>query len=115
MDKTLEKMKFRKTKHCDNRRAPPNIIKARKPNEIRGLKRIIGEYGPESLFYTEGTSYKGEYALRDRFFTLLGNPGNSSGAASVCWWPRSTMANAIVGMYPNMSVTNTYLYSSEME
>jgi thiosulfate reductase / polysulfide reductase chain A len=68
------------------------------------LKGIIKKYGPEGLFLTEGTSYREEYPLRDRFFSLLGNPVNSSGAGNVCFWPRGGVSMAIVGMFPNYSV-----------
>jgi thiosulfate reductase/polysulfide reductase chain A len=68
------------------------------------LKDIIKKYGPESLFLTEGTSYREEYPMRDRFFTLIGNPLNSSGAGNTCFWPRTGVAYAVTGMYPNMSV-----------
>jgi thiosulfate reductase / polysulfide reductase chain A len=68
------------------------------------LKDIIKKYGPEGLFLTEGTAPREEHPIRDRFFSFLGNPLNSSGAASVCFWPRTGVAMAIVGMYSNMSV-----------
>ena len=69
------------------------------------LQKLIEKYGPETLSYTEGTTYKGEYFIRARFLNLLGNPINSSGAANVCFWPRSTMANTVVGMYAENSVS----------
>lgn len=69
------------------------------------LQGIIDQNGPESVFYTEGTTYKGEVALRARFFNLLGNPTNSAGAANICFWPRSTIANMTVGMYSENSVS----------
>jgi len=69
------------------------------------LQKVIDKHGPESLCYTEGTTYKGEVSMRARFFNLLGNPINSSGAANVCFFPRNTMANTVVGMYPENSVS----------
>ncbi|MDZ4245923.1 MAG: molybdopterin-dependent oxidoreductase, partial [Dehalococcoidia bacterium] len=69
-----------------------------------GLKKVIAQYGPEALSFTMGTAYKQENPLMTRFFALLNNPLNFASATNVCFWPRSMVANAIVGMFPNFSI-----------
>lgn len=69
-----------------------------------GMKTVINRYGPEALSFTLGTAYKQENPLMTRLFTLLKNPLNFASATNVCFWPRSMVANAIVGMFPHFSV-----------
>ncbi|MBI4330469.1 MAG: molybdopterin-dependent oxidoreductase [Chloroflexi bacterium] len=69
-----------------------------------GMKKVIRQYGPEALSFTLGTAYKQENPLMTRLFTLLNNPLNFASATNVCFWPRSMVANAIVGMFPHFSV-----------
>ncbi len=68
------------------------------------LKKIKAEHGAEAIAGTQGTTYKSEMELRARFFTGMGCPMNQSGAANVCFFPRTTVANAIVGMFPHFSI-----------
>ncbi len=70
------------------------------------LKGIISKFGPEAICYTAGTTYKGEISMRARFLHLIGNPINSTGSAQICFWPRSNIANMVVGMHSEMSVSS---------
>lgn len=69
-----------------------------------GMKKVIEQYGPEALSFTLGTSYKQENPMMTRLFALLNNPLNFASATNVCFWPRSIVANATVGMFPHFSV-----------
>ena len=66
-----------------------------------GIRKVIGKYGPEAVASTGGTDRTmPEYG--SRFLRLLGSP-NYLGQERVCFGGRSTVADTIVGMYPNFS------------
>ncbi|MBI4334308.1 MAG: molybdopterin-dependent oxidoreductase [Chloroflexi bacterium] len=69
------------------------------------IDRLKTQFGPEAIASTRGTSYKGEFAIRNRFYRLLGTPLNEIGSQCLCFIPRSILADAIVGMFPHFSVT----------
>jgi anaerobic selenocysteine-containing dehydrogenase len=68
------------------------------------LASIRERYGPESIAFSMGTSYKSEMTMLTRFFQVMGTAVNGIGCAQICFWPRAQVANAIVGMFPHFSV-----------
>ncbi|MDZ4246475.1 MAG: molybdopterin-dependent oxidoreductase, partial [Dehalococcoidia bacterium] len=68
------------------------------------IQKIKDAFGGEAIVHTQGTSYREEYPLRARFFSQLGGSPTYAGASNICFMPRSTMANAIVGMFSHYSV-----------
>ncbi len=68
------------------------------------LLKIRGQYGAEGIARSMGTTYKGEVELFARFLAQMGCPMNQCGGANICFFPRATVANSIVGMFPHFSV-----------
>jgi len=67
------------------------------------IGEVVKEYGPEAVTTTGGTDRTmPEYG--SRFLHLLGSP-NYIGQERVCFGGRSTVADAVVGMYPNFSIS----------
>jgi thiosulfate reductase/polysulfide reductase chain A len=67
------------------------------------LADLRDRYGPETLAATGGTARTHD-EYRARFFNLFGSP-NLLGQERICFGPRSIVADAIVGMFPNYSLT----------
>ena len=73
-------------------------------DEIAGkLEALRNTYGPETLAITGGTGRTHD-EYRARFFNLFGSP-NLFGQERICFGPRTIVADMIVGMFPNYSVT----------
>ncbi|OGP66096.1 MAG: hypothetical protein A2170_00980 [Deltaproteobacteria bacterium RBG_13_53_10] len=67
------------------------------------LEKLRDQYGPETLGASGGTGRTHD-EYRARFFNLFGSP-NLLGQERICYGPRSIVADMIVGMFPNYSVT----------
>ena len=67
------------------------------------LKTIIGNYGGEAVAWNMGTGPRTEPALMERFFRIIGTPNNIM-SGQICFFPRSTVACAIVGYHSEYSV-----------
>jgi len=67
------------------------------------LKKIIDRYGPEGITVSDGTAPRTDSALLARFLRILGTP-NSCSQGQICFFPRSKVAQAVAGYFPEMSV-----------
>ncbi|MEJ2246173.1 MAG: molybdopterin-dependent oxidoreductase [Acidobacteriota bacterium] len=67
------------------------------------LDRLRDSYGGETLGASGGTARTHD-EYRARFFNLFGSP-NLLGQERICFGPRSIMADAIVGMFPNYALS----------
>ena len=67
------------------------------------LKEVISNYGAEAVVQNSGTGPRTEHTIMDRFFRIIGTPNNIT-AGQICFFPRSTVACAIVGYHPEYSV-----------
>ena len=67
------------------------------------LERLRDRYGAETLGASGGTARTHD-EYRARFFNLFGSP-NLLGQERICFGPRSIVADAIVGMFPNYAVS----------
>jgi thiosulfate reductase/polysulfide reductase chain A len=67
------------------------------------LDRLRDSYGDETLGASGGTARTHD-EYRARFFNLFGSP-NLLGQERICFGPRSIMADAIVGMFPNYALS----------
>ena len=67
------------------------------------LGKLRDKHGPETLAASGGTARTHD-EYRARFFNLFGSP-NLLGQERICFGPRSIMADAIVGMFPNYAIT----------
>ena len=73
-------------------------------DEIAGkLDELRDRYGAETLGASGGTARTHD-EYRARFFNLFGSP-NLLGQERICFGPRSVMADAIVGMFPNYALS----------
>ena len=73
-------------------------------DEIAGkLSELRHRYGAETLAASGGTARTHD-EYRARFFNLFGSP-NLLGQERICFGPRSIVADAIVGMFPNYAVS----------
>ena len=67
------------------------------------LAELKDNYGPETLAASGGTARTHD-EYRARFFNLFGSP-NLLGQERICFGPRSIVADAVVGMFPNYAVS----------
>ncbi len=67
------------------------------------LAKLRDRYGPETLAASGGTARTHD-EYRARFFNLFGSP-NLLGQERICFGPRSIVADAIAGMFPNYAVS----------
>ncbi len=67
------------------------------------LGRLRDHYGAETLAASGGTARTHD-EYRARFFNLFGSP-NLLGQERICFGPRSIVADAITGMFPNYAVS----------
>ena len=67
------------------------------------LGRLRKQYGAETLAASGGTARTHD-EYRARFFNLFGSP-NLLGQERICFGPRSIVADAITGMFPNYAVS----------
>ncbi len=73
-------------------------------DEIAGkLETLRDCYGPETLAASGGTARTHD-EYRARFFNLFGSP-NLLGQERICFGPRSIVADAITGMFPNYALS----------
>jgi thiosulfate reductase/polysulfide reductase chain A len=67
------------------------------------LGTLRARYGAETLAASGGTARTHD-EYRARFFNLFGSP-NLFGQERICFGPRSIVADAVVGMFPNYAVS----------
>ncbi len=67
------------------------------------LDCLSSRYGAETLAATGGTARTHD-EYRARFFNLFGSP-NLLGQERICFGPRSIVADAIIGMFPNYALS----------
>lgn len=71
------------------------------------ITELKGKYGPQTISSSSGTSYRGEFLPKVRFFSLLGTAMNGAHQGNICFIARAMVANAIVGMFPHYSLRPT--------